>query len=66
MGKAAMSCEHLICAACARPVVEGRCPACRNAREKFHHHGSPLFSPVFLGLMVVLVLALTALKVYYS
>ncbi len=27
-----MSCEHLICAHCAGPVVEGRCPVCREAR----------------------------------
>jgi hypothetical protein len=33
-----MSCEHLICAQCAGPVVEGRCPACRAARQEVHHH----------------------------
>ncbi len=33
-----MSCEHLICAQCAGPVVEGRCPACRAARQEIHHH----------------------------
>ena len=33
-----MSCEHLICAQCAGPVVEGRCPACRAARQQVHHH----------------------------
>ena len=33
-----MSCEHLICAQCASPVVEGRCPACRAARDHVHHH----------------------------
>ena len=32
-----MSCEHLICAQCAGPVVEGRCPACRHARAHVHH-----------------------------
>ncbi|MDQ1703446.1 MAG: hypothetical protein QOF57_2698, partial [Frankiaceae bacterium] len=21
--------EHLVCAACSRPVAEGRCPTCR-------------------------------------
>ncbi|WP_308169902.1 hypothetical protein [Acrocarpospora catenulata] len=66
MGKAAMSCEHLICAACAGPVVEGRCPACRAAREKVHHHGFLGLSPVLLVLVVVLLLALAALKVYSS
>jgi len=33
-----MSCEHLICAQCAGPVVEGRCPACRASRQHVHHH----------------------------
>ena len=37
-----MSCEHLICANCAGPVVEGRCSVCRAAREHVHHHGLTL------------------------
>ncbi len=31
-----MSCEHLICARCAGPVADGRCPACRAARSDLH------------------------------
>jgi len=34
-----MSCEHLICAQCAGPVAEARCPVCRAARSDLHHHG---------------------------
>lgn len=45
-----MSCEHLICAHCAAPVVEGRCPACRAAREKIH---GPSWSSVFPALIVL-------------
>ena len=33
-----MSCEHLICAQCAGPVAEARCPVCRAARSDLHHH----------------------------
>jgi hypothetical protein len=57
-----VSCEHLVCANCAGPVVEGRCPACRASREKFHHHGfgglSPMLIAVVLFLMLVCMLAL--------
>ena len=47
-----MSCEHLICAQCAGPVVEGRCPACRAARQHVHHQHE------LLALTVVLLLAI--------
>ena len=56
-----MSCEHLMCAQCAGPVVEGRCPACRAAREDVHRHpgGSPqLIIAAVLALILVLLLAL--------
>jgi len=57
-----MSCEHLICAVCAGPVVEGRCPVCRAGRAKVHHHGFPGLSPLIITLIVVLVIALMALQ----
>jgi hypothetical protein len=43
-----MSCEHLICAHCAGPVVEGRCPVCRASRAQVHHHGPGSPSPQLL------------------
>ena len=55
-----MSCEHLICAQCAGPVIEGRCPACRAARQHVHHHStvSPqLLIAIILVLAVLLLLA---------
>jgi hypothetical protein len=54
-----MSCEHLICAQCAGPVAEGRCPVCRAAREHVHHESHGL--SVQLVLAALLVLALLAL-----
>jgi hypothetical protein len=54
-----MSCEHLICAQCAGPVAEGRCPTCRLARDQVHHHGHT--PSIQLILAVLLVLALLAL-----
>jgi hypothetical protein len=50
-----MSCEHLICAQCAGPVVEGRCPACREARQQVHR-SHPFASP---QLLIAAILALT-------
>ena len=50
-----MSCEHLICAQCAGPVVEGRCPAGRAARQQVHHH--TIASPQLL-IAVALILLL--------
>jgi hypothetical protein len=54
-----MSCEHLICAQCAGPVAEGRCPVCKEARAHIHHHSHG--ASVQLVLAALLVLALLAL-----
>jgi hypothetical protein len=57
-----MSCEHLICAQCAGPVSEGRCPVCRAARAGMHHHHGgqnmilPLFAVVVIALLLMLAL----------
>ena len=57
-----MSCEHLICAQCAGPVVEGRCPACRASRDHVHHEHSgaspQLIIAAILVLSVLLLLAM--------
>jgi hypothetical protein len=51
-----MSCEHLICAHCTGPVVEGRCPVCRAARAEVHHHHGPGLSPQLLIAAALLLL----------
>ncbi len=33
-----MSCENLVCANCAGPVDEMRCPTCRAAHASLHGH----------------------------
>jgi hypothetical protein len=54
-----MSCEHLVCAHCAGPVVEGRCSACRAARAHVHHHGPANITPqLLLAAALLLLLAL--------
>ncbi len=50
-----MSCEHLICARCAGPVAEARCPACQAARAQVHHHHlGGLSVPVIVALLALL------------
>ena len=51
-----MSCEHLICAQCAGPVAEGRCPVCRDARAHVHHETHGLNVQVVLAALLVLAL----------
>jgi hypothetical protein len=58
-----MSCEHLICARCAGPVVEGRCTACRAARAEVHHPGLlGGVSPILIGALILALTLLIALK----
>jgi hypothetical protein len=54
-----MSCEHLICAQCAGPVVEGRCPVCRASREKLHDHGIWGISPAVILLFLIVLFFFT-------
>ncbi|MCF6472996.1 hypothetical protein FAF44_32070 [Nonomuraea sp. MG754425] len=54
-----MSCEHLVCAQCAHPVVEGRCPTCRATRERMHNHGFAGLPPALIALLLVALLLLT-------
>jgi len=52
-----MSCEHLICAQCAGPVSEGRCPVCRAAKSDLHRHNHGFSVPyaVILTLLAIAV-----------
>ena len=60
-----MSCEHLVCAACAGPVSEGHCPVCRAGRERVHHQPSFLSPALFVAAMALLI-ALAALAERFS
>jgi predicted RNA-binding protein with PUA domain len=55
-----MSCEHLICANCNGPVVEGRCPACREAREHVHRHPSGVSPQILIAVALILLIGLIA------
>lgn len=60
-----MSCEHLICARCSGPVVEGRCPTCRTARAEMHRHGGAFSPTVVLAVLVLLFCLAMALQRLY-
>lgn len=59
-----MSCEHLICARCSGPVVEGRCPACRSARAEIHHSWPLNVPPLVVAAVVLLLTLLIVLKLH--
>jgi RNA polymerase subunit RPABC4/transcription elongation factor Spt4 len=50
-----MSCEHLVCANCAGPVDEGRCPVCRAAHAQLHHQGVSQITPTAMFAIITAV-----------
>ena len=58
-----MCCEHLICANCSGPVIEGRCSVCRQGRQQFGHgsNGVPIQLVVLLLSLGIIVAILTTL-----
>ncbi|MEV6953868.1 hypothetical protein ACFWBF_12645 [Streptomyces sp. NPDC060028] len=55
-----MTYDRLVCANCAAPVSQGRCPVCRANRERLQQEGpfSGLNPVALIALLVVLVAAL--------
>ncbi|MEW1635848.1 hypothetical protein AB0469_17435 [Streptomyces sp. NPDC093801] len=55
-----MTIDRLVCANCAAPVSQGRCPVCRANRERLQQEGpfGGLNPMALIVLMVVLVAAL--------
>ncbi|GLF93433.1 hypothetical protein [Streptomyces yaizuensis] len=58
-----MTYDRLVCANCAAPVTEGRCPVCRANRERMQQEGpfGGLNPAMLLTLLIVLLGALTVL-----
>ncbi|MFJ6634223.1 hypothetical protein ACIQMR_22970 [Streptomyces sp. NPDC091376] len=58
-----MTYDRLVCANCAAPVAEGRCPVCRANRERLQQEGpfAGLNPAMLVALLVVLVAALALL-----
>ncbi|MFJ5710311.1 MULTISPECIES: hypothetical protein [unclassified Streptomyces] len=53
-----MTYDRLVCASCAAPVAEGRCPVCRANRERLTPQG---LSPAMVLTLVIALLATLAL-----
>ncbi|QGV80353.1 hypothetical protein [Streptomyces ficellus] len=58
-----MTYDRLVCANCAAPVNEGRCPVCRANRERLQQEGpfNGLNPVALLALLAILVAALALL-----
>jgi hypothetical protein len=58
-----MSCENLVCAMCAGPVIEGRCGTCQTSRAHIHHQQFAL-TPQMVALLIALLTAFTLLAAH--
>jgi hypothetical protein len=59
-----MSCEHLVCARCAGPVVEGRCEACRAAKSQVHRSQPRYGVPLLLMILIAVIMLMLALHLH--
>ncbi|MCD0485080.1 hypothetical protein LO771_22515 [Streptacidiphilus sp. ASG 303] len=57
-----MTCDRLVCANCAGPVSEGRCPVCRANRARLQQQQNP-FAAVSPATLVALLAAMIAVLV---
>lgn len=55
-----MTYDRLVCANCAAPVSEGRCPVCRASREQLQHQAGGIFAQLNPVTLVALLIALIA------
>ncbi|MFI9046783.1 hypothetical protein [Streptomyces sp. NPDC053427] len=58
-----MTYDRLVCANCAAPVSEGRCPVCRASRERLQQQEGIFgqLSPVALVTLLIALIAVAAL-----
>ncbi|WP_175408009.1 hypothetical protein [Streptomyces sp. TRM64462] len=56
-----MTYDRLVCANCAAPVTEGRCPVCRANRERLQQSPWGALNPVALLALLLLLVAAAAL-----
>ncbi|MEV0262246.1 hypothetical protein AB0I49_12965 [Streptomyces sp. NPDC050617] len=54
-----MTCDRLVCANCAAPVSEGRCPVCRASRERLQQQDG-VFANLTPATLIALLVALIA------
>lgn len=57
-----MTYDRLVCANCAAPISEGRCPVCRASRERLQHENPwASLSPTTLIALLAVLIATVAL-----
>ncbi|MFD3516728.1 hypothetical protein [Streptomyces sp. NPDC058657] len=63
-----MTYDRLVCANCAGPVAEGRCPTCRASRQRLEQQESPFaqLSPAALVSLLVILVAAMALVAHQA
>ncbi|MFD0315336.1 hypothetical protein [Streptomyces flavalbus] len=63
-----MTYDRLVCASCAAPVSEGRCPVCRANRERLQQENpfAALTPAALIALLVVLVAAVALLAAHQT
>ncbi|WP_411137120.1 hypothetical protein [Streptomyces sp. C10] len=55
-----MTYDRLVCANCAAPVNEGRCPVCRASRERLQQQADGIFAQLSPAMLVALMILLIA------
>ncbi|MDG4863987.1 hypothetical protein P8605_38195 [Streptomyces sp. T-3] len=63
-----MTYDRLVCANCAAPVNEGRCPVCRANRERLQQQEGPFagLNPVALIALLVMLIGAMALLAHQT
>ncbi|MEU4151377.1 MULTISPECIES: hypothetical protein [unclassified Streptomyces] len=62
-----MTYDRLVCANCAAPVSEGRCPVCRASRERLQQQNFLAgMNPVALIALLVVLIAAVALLAHQT
>ncbi|PZT72045.1 MULTISPECIES: hypothetical protein [unclassified Streptomyces] len=64
-----MTYDRLVCANCAAPVTEGRCPVCRASRERMREQEQGPFgglNPAMLVALLVVLLGALALLAQHA
>ncbi|WP_394433563.1 hypothetical protein [Streptomyces sp. SGAir0957] len=61
-----MTYDRLVCANCAAPVSEGRCPVCRANRERLQQSPFAGLNPMALVALVAILIAAMALLAHQT
>ncbi|WP_438487721.1 hypothetical protein [Streptomyces sp. S186] len=58
-----MTYDRLVCASCAAPVSEGRCPVCRASRERLQREAGIFgqLNPAVLAALLIVLIAVAVL-----